>query len=95
VIDLCDTVAWSLVANAPHRAALAILGLVATDQLHIAESSYPLTITNMLHLLSYRVDHAIVLLVIVQRIVTKGLDAFFFFFVKSVVLDIGSNVFCL
>ena len=56
MVNFGDTVALSLVANAAQRAAMAVQGLVAADELHVAGSGYPLPVTDVTHRLPHRAD---------------------------------------
>src|ERR1700744_2340093 len=91
MVNFGNPVSLTIVANTTHRAAIAISGLVTTDDLLIAGSGRSCIVTDMLHRLSHWADQAILLLIIMERIITKSFYAFFLFLIEVVILDVSFN----
>lgn len=88
-------VVFAGMANTTHRAAQAILCLVTADQLDIARSRYSVAISDVFHLLAYRTDQIVFLLVVMQAVITEWFYPFLLFFVEGIIFDIGFDAFLL
>ena len=93
MVDFNDPVAFTAMTHAPHRASLAVPGLVPADKLYIARSGYPLSVADVRHPLTHRTNQVVFRFVIMQAVIAECFDSFFLLFIEGVVLDIGLDLF--